>query len=176
MGRAARQDKNAGGLPRDLVAGIINAVGIEEPSPSEKLIALAPGTQEIDGVPQSKLVKKKLKESGRKRALSEAVAIDDDDNFPCDTQHLRYDRRRIWKMMQGAEFADGIEAPIGKRQRVTGSLEKGNGWSDSRGDTLLDKGGDGLYAAGKRARESGSELAQASSIGRTYIQETLDLQ
>lgn len=41
---------------------------------------------------------------------------------------------------------------------------------------MLDKGGDGLYAADKRAGKSGSELAQAATIGRTYIQEALDLQ
>ena len=55
--------------------------------------------------------------------------------------------------MRDAEFADSIEARLGERQRVAGSLEKGNAWSDSRGDTLLDKRGDGFYAANERAGE-----------------------
>lgn len=104
------------------------------------------------------------------------TSFDNDDNFPRDTEHFRDDRRGVGDMMQDAEFADSIEAPLGERQRVAGRLEKGNAWRDSRGDTLLDKRGDGLYAADKRAGESHSELAQATSIRRTHIQEALDLQ
>lgn len=49
MSLAARHDQNEGGPPRDLVVGIINAIGIEEAVSFAELIAFAAVRRKLKG-------------------------------------------------------------------------------------------------------------------------------